>query len=173
GAGSGGHASGAGGAAAMGGSAGATGSGGSTMMSSMDAGRPKRTGPLRIMPVGDSITMATCYRARLAQILDMKHKGDWDFVGTQKNGGCGIMFDPDNEGHGAYLVTQHTSEFASWAAANAIDVMLLHFATNDCWNSLAPAKILDAYTTLVTEFRKKSPNAVILVAQPIPLGPMG
>jgi mannan endo-1,4-beta-mannosidase len=125
------------------------------------------------MPIGDSITMATCYRARLAQILDMKHKGDWDFVGTQKNGGCGITFDPDNEGHGAYLVTQHTSEFASWAAANTIDVMLLHFATNDCWNSLAPAKILSAYTTLVTEFRKKSPNAVFLVAQLIPLTPAG
>jgi hypothetical protein len=103
----------------------------------------------------------------------MKHKGDYDFVGTQKNGGCGITFDPDNEGHGGYLITQHTSEFAGWAAANTIDVMLLHFATNDCWNSLAPAKILDAYTTLVTEFRKKSPDAVILVAQLIPLGPTG
>src|SRR5678815_5694141 len=108
-----------------------------------------------------------------AQMLDVKHKGDWDFVWTQKNGGCGIIYDPDNEGHGGYLITQHTSEFAGWANAIPIDVMLLHIATNDCWNSFAPAKILDAYTTLVTEFRKKSPHAVILVAQLIPLAPTG
>jgi hypothetical protein len=170
--GSGGKAFGSGGTSATGGSAGQSGGGAGMMVAGTDAGRPMRTGPLRIMPIGDSITMATCYRARLAEILDKKHKGDYDFVGTQKNGGCNIV-DQDNEGHGGYLVTQHTSEFASWAAANKVDVMLLHFATNDCWNSISPTKILAAYTTLVTEFRKKSPNAVFLAAQLIPLTPTG
>ena len=175
--GSGGHAngggsSGAGGGLAAGGSAGSNGAGGSAI-AGIDAGRPARTGPLRIMAMGDSITTSTCFRGKLAQLLDMKHKGDYDFVGTQKGGCDSIKYDTDNEGHGGYLITQHSSEFAAWATANTIDVMLLHFATNDNWNSIAPPKILATYTTLVTEFRKHSPSAVILVAQLIPLGPAG
>jgi GDSL-like Lipase/Acylhydrolase family len=170
--GAGGHANGGGSSGAgVGGSAG-SGTGGSAV-AGVDAGRPVRTGPLRIMAMGDSITTSTCFRGKLAQLLDMKHKGDYDFVGTQKGGCDSIKYDTDNEGHGGYLITQHTSEFAGWATANTIDVMLLHFATNDNWNSLAPAKILTAYTTLVTEFRKHSPSAVILVAQLIPLAPTG
>jgi len=175
--GSGGHAngggsSGAGGGLAAGGSAGSNGSAGSSVIG-VDTGHIARTGPLRIMAMGDSITTSTCFRAKLALLLDMKHKGDYDFVGTQKGGCDSIKYDTDNEGHGGYLITQHTGEFAGWATANKIDVMLLHFATNDNWNSLAPAKILAAYTTLVTEFRKQSPNAVILAAQLIPLAPAG
>lgn len=161
----------AGGGSATAGSAGSSGTAG-TVVLGVDAGRPKRTMPLRIMPFGDSITTSTCYRAKLAEMLDVKHKGDYDFVGTQKNGGCGII-DQDNEGHGGYIITQHTAEFAAWGNANTIDVLLLHFATNDCWNSIAPAKILDAYALAVAEFRKHNPYAVILVAQLIPLFPTG
>jgi hypothetical protein len=159
------------GTAAHGGGAGSATAG--TMMLGLDAGRPARTKPLRIMPFGDSITTSTCYRAKLAQVLDMNHKGDYDFVGTQKGGCDSIKYDNDNEGHGGYLITQHTADFAGWANANTIDVLLLHFATNDNWNSIPPAKILDAYTLAVGEFRKHNPYVVILVAQLIPLFPMG
>jgi hypothetical protein len=169
--GSGGDRPGSGGSLATGGSAGSSGTAGTAVVGA-DAGRPKRTAPLRIMPFGDSITTSTCYRAKLAGLLDVKHKGDYDFVGTQKSGGCNIV-DQDNEGHGGYIITQHTAEFAAWGNANTIDVLLLHFATNDCWNSIAPAKILDAYALAVAEFRKHNPYAVILVAQLIPLFPTG
>jgi len=135
---------------------------------------PRLGGALKIMPLGDSITASGCYRARLAELLDAEHPGDYDFVGSQDgDSGCGYTYDTDHEGHGGFLVTQHTNDIAGWAAANPTDVVLLHFATNDVWNNVPPDEILDSYSAAVDEFRKHNANVVILVAQIIPLAPEG
>jgi lysophospholipase L1-like esterase len=126
------------------------------------------------MPFGDSITASTCYRARLAELLDAEHGGDYDFVGSQNDDpGCGYEYDKAHEGHGGYLITQHTGELSGWAAANPADVVLLHFATNDVWNNIAPDTILAAYSQAVDAFRQDNPNVTILAAELIPFAPEG
>jgi hypothetical protein len=171
---------GAGGSKATGGSAG-TGGGnaGGAGMDILDAG--PRMGPLKIMALGDSTTEYTCYRAELAKLLDKTHPKDYQYVGTRNDdfGGCGgYTYDKHNQGMSAYLVSSTTgamnthAEAPTWAALKP-DVVLLHFATNDCWNGFGPTKILPAYTYIVGEFRKQNPRVTFLVAQLIPLDPMG
>jgi lysophospholipase L1-like esterase len=156
------------------GTAGTVGAGGSSVPI-VDAG--PRTAPLKIMALGDSVTCCTCFRAELAKLLDVSHPKDYQFVGTINNdfGGCGgYMYDKHNQGMGGYLVTEAKTktEAPTWAALKP-DVVLLHFATNDAWNSIASDKILAAYTMLVTEFRKTNPRVTFIAAQLIPLDPLG
>ena len=47
----------------------------------------------------------------------------------------------------------------------------MHFGTNDVWSAIPPARILEAYTAIVEDLRDLNPDAVILVAQIIPLHP--
>src|SRR2546423_1356031 len=63
--------------------------------------------PVRIMPLGDSITGSNgCWRALLWQHLQRSGITNVDFVGSLNNPYCSGSFDPDNEGHGGYLATQ-------------------------------------------------------------------
>jgi hypothetical protein len=161
---------GAGGQAGTAGTAGALGGAGSGGVAHV----PRLGGALKILPFGDSITASTCYRARLAEELDAAHAADYDFVGSQSGDkGCGYTYDSAHEGHGGYLITQHTGELAGWAAANPADVVLLHFATNDVWNNVSAETILGAYSQALDEFRKNNANVTVLVAQIIPLEPDG
>jgi lysophospholipase L1-like esterase len=164
---------GTGGTSGTGGASGAGGGG----MDVLDAG--PRTGPLKIMALGDSTTEFTCWRAELAKLLDKTHPKDYQYVGTRNDDfGCAYTYDKHNQGMSAYLVSATTgqmnthSEAPTWAALKP-DVVLLHFATNDAWNGFSPTKILAAYSYLVDQFRMQNPRVKFLVAQIIPLDPMG
>jgi mannan endo-1,4-beta-mannosidase len=131
------------------------------------------------MPLGDSITGSTCWRARLWQMLRQSGRTNFHFVGTlDTSGDCSDpQYEGHNEGHGGYLVTDlvgsrpHASEPATWFTSNPADIVLMHFGTNDVWNNIAPATILSAYTSVITELRKHSPNVIIVAAQIIPMNP--
>jgi hypothetical protein len=130
-------------------------------------------GPVRIMPLGDSITGSPgCWRGVLWQLLtDAGH--DVDMVGSQSQGCAPTGSDPDHEGHGGYLVTVSVGngDTRRWLEQSTPDVLLLHFGTNDVWSNLPPAQILAAYTQIVTDLRELNPDATILAAQIIPLAP--
>jgi lysophospholipase L1-like esterase len=174
---------GTGGAAGRGGTTGAGGSGGAL------------TNP-RIMPLGDSTTASVCYRAQLWQMLTQAAK-TFQFIGS-RNGdpGCNVAgYDKDNEGHGGYIVTDilktagtgvrpggadstdpyvsDARDLATWFDGRPADIVLMHFGTNDVWNNIAPANILNAYTAIVNKLRIVNPNVRIMVAQIIPLQPSG
>ncbi len=139
-----------------------------------DGGVPRLGGALKVMPLGDSITASSCYRARLAELLDQNHHGQYEFVGGEDGDiGCDYDYPTHHEGHGGYLITEHTGDVAGWAAANPADVVLLHFATNDVWNNVPVKTILAAYGSAVDELRKTNPNVITLVAKLIPLEPEG
>ncbi|SDC97627.1 cellulose binding domain-containing protein [Glycomyces harbinensis] len=130
-------------------------------------------GPVRIMPLGDSITGSPgCWRGNLWSLLDQAGH-EVDFVGSLSQACNPTGSDPDHEGHGGYLVTQSVANgnVHSWLELNTPDVLLLHFATNDVWSAIPPAQILAAYTTIVEDLRELNPDAVILVAKIIPLRP--
>ncbi|THV23487.1 cellulose binding domain-containing protein [Glycomyces paridis] len=130
-------------------------------------------GPVKIMPLGDSITGSPgCWRGNLWSLLDGAGY-DVDFVGSLSQACNPTGSDPDHEGHGGFLVTQSVANgnVNSWLTQNTPDVLLLHFATNDVWSSLPPSQILAAFTQIVTDLRALNPDAIVLVAQIIPLEP--
>ncbi|MEU8005543.1 GDSL-type esterase/lipase family protein [Catellatospora sp. NPDC049111] len=133
--------------------------------------------PIRIMPLGDSITGGPgCWRAVLWDRLQRSGFTDIDFVGTQAGGGCNLAsWDGDNEGHGGYRATgiADQNQLPGWLAATHPDIVLVHLGTNDIWNNTPTATILAAYGKLVDQMRTSNPATKILVAQIIPMTPSG
>lgn len=142
---------------------------------------------LRIQAIGDSITRATCWRARLWEALNASYAGRFDFVGTlQSNPSCTpANFDADNQGYSSSLITEIATGVTTARTCDPTcptmadvaqafvtadpDVVLMHFGTNDVWNGRAPADILNGYSQVVDAARAANPNVVVLVAQIIPM----
>ncbi|WP_031510267.1 GDSL-type esterase/lipase family protein [Streptomyces megasporus] len=130
--------------------------------------------PVRIMPLGDSITGSPgCWRSLLWNRLQSAGYTDIDFVGTLGPQGCGQPHDGDNEGHGGALVTDVASRnlLPGWLSVTRPDIVVMHFGTNDVWSNRSPDAILAAYGTLVDQMRASNPNTKVLVAQIIPMNP--
>jgi acyl-CoA thioesterase I len=130
--------------------------------------------PVRIMPLGDSITGSPgCWRALLWQDLVDNGFSDIDFVGTLPGDGCGFDYDSENEGHGGILATNMAdqNQLPPWLEATNPDIVLMHLGTNDVWSNLSPDTILAAYTTLVEQMRASNPRMEVLVAQILPMTP--
>jgi lysophospholipase L1-like esterase len=130
--------------------------------------------PVRIMPLGDSITGSPgCWRALLWNKLQANGYTNIDFVGTLPTQGCGVAHDGDNEGHGGILGTNIADQnlLPPWLAATDPDIVLMHLGTNDVWNNRSPATILAAYGKMVDQMRAQNPRTTVLVAQIIPMNP--
>ncbi|GGX02420.1 hypothetical protein GCM10010297_25280 [Streptomyces malachitofuscus] len=138
------------------------------------AAAPAAAAPVRIMPLGDSITGSPgCWRAVLwNRLRDAGHTGI-DFVGTLPEQGCGVEHDGDNEGHGGELVTAVADRnlLPARLAATRPDIVVMHFGTNDVWSGLSPDRILAAYDRLVAQMRESNPDMRVLVARLIPMNP--
>jgi lysophospholipase L1-like esterase len=134
--------------------------------------------PVRIMPLGDSITAGPgCWRAMLWNKLQNAGYTNIDFVGSQPGGGCaGPAYDVDHEGHGGYSATGIASQnqLPAWLSAASPNVVIMHLGTNDTWGGYIPlADKLAAFTTLVGQMRANNPDMRIVVAQIIPMEPPG
>jgi lysophospholipase L1-like esterase len=135
--------------------------------------------PVRIMPLGDSITAGPgCWRALLWNHLQTTGFTNIDFVGSVPDGGCnfGFSYDGDNEGHGGFAATgiADQNQLPPWLDAAKPDIVLMHLGTNDMWGGFIPtASVLAAYTKLVGQMRTSNPNMKIIVAQLIPMNPSG
>jgi lysophospholipase L1-like esterase len=172
-----------GGADSAGVEAGAAESGSDSGVATDGSGGP--TQPLRIMPLGDSITGSTCWRALLWQMLNQNgYTGKFTFVGSRNSdAGCTpTNYNKNNEGHPGVLVTNFVNDAdelvagvqtpQSLFAENPADIVLFHFATNDLWNNVADATILAAHTEVIAALRSVNPNVTILAAQLIPMDPI-
>ena len=134
------------------------------------------TAPVRIMPLGDSITAGPgCWRAMLWHQLQTSGYSNIDFVGgVSDGGGCnpGYAYDEDHEGHGGYSATgiADNNQLPPWLDAAKPDVVLMHLGTNDMWGGYIPlADKLTAFTKLVGQMRAQNPAMKIIVAQIIPM----
>ena len=56
-------------------------------------------------------------------------------------------------------------DLATWFDGRPADIVLMHFGTNDVWNNIAPANILNAYTAILDKLRMVNPNVRVMVAQ--------
>lgn len=136
------------------------------------------TAPVRIMPLGDSITASPgCWRAILWHDLQTNGYTNVDFVGSVQGNGCnyGYSYDGDDEGHAGYLAANiaNQNQLPGWLSAAHPDVVLMHLGTNDVWSHLPTNTILAAYTTLVGQMRASNPRMKILIAQILPMNPSG
>jgi hypothetical protein len=92
--------------------------------------------PLRIMPLGDSITQGyhDSYRRHLWSAL-IRAGFVVDFVGSMTHGyGTDAQtedFDRDHEGHWGWRTDQVLAHIDTWAARAKPDIVLVHLGTND------------------------------------------
>jgi lysophospholipase L1-like esterase len=91
--------------------------------------------PIRIMPLGDSITYGTSstgtvgYRRPLYQLLAGAGYSV-DFVGSQTHG-FPFDFDRNHEGHSGWRAGEILDNITGWLNSAPADVILLHIGTND------------------------------------------
>ena len=126
-----------------------------------------QTPPVRIMPLGDSITygasVAGGYRNKLYQTLTAAGYSV-DFVGTQTGNGVGTLPDSDHEGHSGWIIGQLDSNIAGWFGAIADpDVILLHIGTNDFGQNLDTPNAINRLDALITKIATLRPYAHIIV----------
>jgi lysophospholipase L1-like esterase len=122
--------------------------------------------PLRVEPVGDSITWGyqsstgNGYRGPLDD--ELTNEGyPVDFVGSGRGGS---MSDPDNEGHSGWRIDQIAGIADSSLARYKPNVVTLMIGTNDLGQdyqvSTAPARL----NALVDQIERDDPTAAVLVA---------
>jgi lysophospholipase L1-like esterase len=171
----------AGGSSAGGAGVAGSGTGGS------GAGGTTHTGAWKVMLLGDSVT-GTCYPQVLSKDLIAGGHTNFQFVGTTTNNCGNGTPSVKTEAHGGYGVTylpansirpkctkqaQGCGSFAelqAWAGEKP-DIVLMHFATNDCWDGQPTQTILAAYVAVIAEFRRQNPNVIFFVSKIIPLAP--
>jgi lysophospholipase L1-like esterase len=126
--------------------------------------------PMRIMPLGDSITYGVGspggYRTDLWQFLSAD-KVDAQFVGSQSSG-PGNLPDPANEGHSGWTIAQIAARVGTWLADYKPDVILLHIGTNDILKKVSAARAERQVAGLISRITTLS-DAKLYVATIIPL----
>jgi lysophospholipase L1-like esterase len=127
--------------------------------------------PVRIMPLGDSITYgvgsstASSYRAALWDRL-VGHAGyAVDFVGSQRSG---ALPDTDNEGHSGWRIDQIAANVDGWLATYQPDVVLLHIGTNDMNQNYQVGTAPQRLGALLDQILADRPAATVLLAQIVP-----
>ena len=103
------------------------------------------TATIRIMPLGDSITVGSSsgtipddndhYVAYRLALWNKLVAAGYDlaglnYVGSQQSGGA-VMDDPDHEGHIGEQTSYIDAHIYNWLVATPADVILLHIGTND------------------------------------------
>ncbi|MGW6908244.1 GDSL-type esterase/lipase family protein [Streptomyces sp. NPDC054940] len=122
--------------------------------------------PLRVMPLGDSITWGVGsstgngYRGPLWDKLAADGH-PLDFVGTLRGGS---MSDPDNEGHSGYKIHQIAALTDASLTHYRPNVVTLHIGTNDLNESYQVSTSTARLRSLVDQITAAAPDATVLVA---------
>ncbi|MFF6780757.1 ricin-type beta-trefoil lectin domain protein [Streptomyces sp. NPDC012510] len=122
--------------------------------------------PLRVMPLGDSITWGVGsstgngYRGPLWNKLAADGH-PLDFVGTVRGGS---MSDPDNEGHSGYKIHQIAALASPPLTRYRPNVVTLMIGTNDLNESYQVPTATARLKSLVTQITADVPDTTVLVA---------
>ncbi len=127
---------------------------------------PEAVVPVRVMPLGDSITYGypdtSGYRVGLAQLASQAGESI-DFVGTLQHGPPELA-DKDHEGHGGWRIDQLTPNIASWMASGRPDIVLLHIGTNDVAENHEMAQAPARLQALLESICRNGPGVRLVVA---------
>ncbi|MBQ1047053.1 cellulose binding domain-containing protein [Micromonospora sp. C51] len=125
--------------------------------------------PVRVMPLGDSITdgfnVPGGYRIDLWQKL-VADGYQVDFVGSMSNGPSSLG-DRNHEGHSGWTIAQIDANVVNWLRATTPRTVMLHIGTNDMFgnSSGAPSRL----STLIDKITATAPAADVFVATIVPL----
>ncbi|MBN1609503.1 MAG: endoglucanase [Polyangiaceae bacterium] len=179
--GTGGHAGATGGQNSGGAASGTGGTGGE------GAYNPCKASPCKILPLGDSITLGMGstdnggYRSPLFKLV-VEANQSITFTGSQMAGPTtvsGQSFPRNHEGYSGYTVESGYSTYGTPGIADKVpapafntipDIVLLHIGTNDLTSSDAKSTTADRLDKLLTKIASAAPDALVVVAQVIPLG---
>lgn len=133
----------------------------------------KASGGVRIMPMGDSITYgqgsSTGGGYRLPLWNALRARGiKVTFVGSERTGPL-INFDRANEGHPGWTIDQLAAKVVGWLRVYQPQIILLHIGTNDFVKDIDPAHASARLSDLIDEITSTLPNAILIVAQIVPL----
>jgi lysophospholipase L1-like esterase len=126
--------------------------------------------PLRVMPLGDSITYGSgsettnSYRVDLYGRLTAAGLAV-DFVGSVRSGPASAGADLDNEGHPGWRIGQIAEQVDGWLATYQPDVVLLHIGTNDMRSAERAAGATGRLSALIDQIAVARPAAHIFVSR--------
>ncbi|KOV65233.1 SGNH/GDSL hydrolase family protein [Streptomyces sp. MMG1121] len=132
---------------------------------SPSAVRAAAPAPLRLMPLGDSITWGVGspsgngYRGFLWKRLAAEGHA-LDFVGSGRNG---TMSDPDNEGHSGWHIDQIAGIADSVLARYRPNVITLEIGTNDLNGGAQAEPAAERLHALIDQITADAPDATVLV----------
>jgi len=134
------------------------------------------TGLAKIMVLGSSNEVITCWRAFLWQKLRDNAITNFDFVGSQTVGpDCGVAgYDKDCEARSGTIVTSiSAATYHDWFAAHPPDIVLMHVGGADLLNNIPASNVIATYSVIVEQARTVNPKVIFLVAQHTPQEPTG
>jgi hypothetical protein len=167
------------GAAGATGAAGTTGAAGSSSPdASADAGGSIVPFPsaqtVKMMVVGSSNEIGTCWRAYLWQELRTNAVTNFDFVGQQSGGpSCTVMGWNDTQLQamsGIIITNISTDTYHSWFMANPPDVILMHFGGADLLSGMPIDGVMKSFGRALDAARMVNPKVVLLIAEHTPEG---
>lgn len=132
--------------------------------------------PLRILPLGDSITegydVPGGYRIRLCAQLDAWSDRQGippvDWVGSLQHGPPQLR-DRDHEGHSGWRIDQLQTEMVDWLANTQPDLVLLLIGTNDLVQAYDLDRAPERLDHLLTTVQAQQPGVWLLVATVPPI----
>lgn len=136
--------------------------------------------PLKIMPIGDSITHGSTglnWRCFLWTYLHSQEIfQNVSFVGTQKSPYLGSnaqctdrTFDVDHEGHGGLTTDAVLNDFLpNSVAINKPDVALIHMGTNDLARGDGAENVVGEVKSMIELLRQNNASVTVFVAGIIP-----
>ncbi|KAI2617533.1 carbohydrate esterase family 3 protein [Hypomontagnella submonticulosa] len=131
---------------------------------------------LKIMPLGDSITELSCWRAKLWNGLKTSNLTDKiEFVGTLNNTQACDTADEEfskqhHEGHTGYLAIDIAYDhIETWINATKPDIVMFMLGTDDIARGRRIEDVVEAYTSMVGTMRKYNNNTKIIIDTVVPL----
>ena len=126
--------------------------------------------PVRILPLGDSITHGEghgSYRAPLWELLTADGHVV-DFVGSLSDGPADLP-DPDHEGHPGWTVDQVEEHAGAWVEEHDPDLTLVHLGTNDLLRGASAREATARMDALLDTLTSAAPTMTVIVSTLIPL----
>lgn len=122
------------------------------------------------VPLGDSITEITCWRALVwDQISDAKYADKVQYVGSQNSNPQNCKpktsnWDQHHEGHSGWLAIDIANTYITgWMQKTPADIVMFMLGTNDVFRGRSTNDIIAAYTKIVTVVRAANPRAKFIV----------
>lgn len=138
----------------------------------LSAGRTHATAPVRIMPLGDSITEGSyndlpndgSYRNDLYNLLTIDGF-NVDYVGTFEDSNNPGMSDTHHQAVSGMQIEGVRTNLSLWLkSVDDPDVILVHLGTNDFAAGASPAEVIARTRKLIEDLTNSQPYARVLVA---------